>query len=79
MSRNNNNKNKNNPPYNNAINQMSNFGVLPSTPTPTSSSTPGPPPFNILQTPFFVARDAFYSVHPETLRHMNQNANDFGL
>ena len=58
--------------------QMSNFEVLPSTPTSSSSTTPGPPPFNIIDTPLFDSEACDYSIHPDTLRHMNRNANSFG-
>eukprot|EP00486_Rosalina_sp_Unknown_P013854 CAMPEP_0201595794 /NCGR_PEP_ID=MMETSP0190_2-20130828/192675_1 /ASSEMBLY_ACC=CAM_ASM_000263 /TAXON_ID=37353 /ORGANISM="Rosalina sp." /LENGTH=490 /DNA_ID=CAMNT_0048055893 /DNA_START=88 /DNA_END=1563 /DNA_ORIENTATION=- len=64
-----------------SFNQMSNFDVLPSkapsTPTSSSSTTPGPPPFNIIKTPLFDARAYDYSIHPDTLRHMNKDANCF--
>lgn len=67
--------NKRNDP---SFSQMSNFDVLPSTPTSSSSTTPGPPPFNMLKTPLFDPKAYDYSIHPETLRHMNQSANCFG-
>ena len=80
MSENGNNKSDETPGYTNTLKEMTNFGLLPSTvSTPCSSTTPGPPPFNITQTPFFVGKDPFYVIHPKTLVDMNRNATEFGM
>ena len=71
----------------NQIKQMTNFEPLPPqsphssthhSSTPQSSSTPGAPPFDITTTPFFKGDDAYYAIHPDTLRQLSEN-NEFGL
>ena len=57
--------------------QMSNFDPLPTTPPYTSC--PGIPPFDIISTPLFDPGACDYSLHPDTLRHIQENANSFGL
>lgn len=57
---------------------MNTYPPLPRALTPASSSTPGPPPFGIIQTPFWEGRSGDYSVHSQTLALMNRDSDDFG-
>eukprot|EP01083_Nonionella_stella_P207318 753290_1 len=76
-------KNTNNPSnksYNNAIEEMNQFPPL----TQSSSSTPGPPPFHITQTPLYINRCPLFSINPEVLRSVNgiypnANVNTFDI